>query len=542
MKSNQAWGRRIWVHILVLLMLLSACTQAAPTANSSPPEGQQQPEQTEAPTAAVQVSQEPHGRLVIGVASLRPDMAPQNMISNYDQGNALFDGLVWPKEKGELEPRLAESWKLLDDQVTWEFKLRDDVTFDNGEKFTADVVKYTIDTTLENKLRWFGRIATIKEVKVIDDTTVQIVTHAPDPLLPGRMMLFMLSPKGVEEAGSLDDYGKNPATTGPYTIAEFEPQQRLLMKYRPDSWRNGLIGADNKPLEVEWIVLPDPAARIAALRAGDIDVAMDVPYDEVAALESDGFKSTSNVEASPVVIFLDTFCEDCPFSNKLVRQAVNYAVDKEAMVQDLYLGYPAQEPGQLVGEDGVGYNVDIQAYPYDPDKARQLLSEAGYPDGFETTLEVVSQNTLAGETTGEAVAAYLADVGIQANIVPMEPNVWIGKWYGGGRDEMFMGMTNYLPLYDADFSYSWFWSGNQPAEARFMSNPEFDKLFEAQRSEMDPAKRAEILDQLAQIMHDEAPVIFLFRQARVHVMDPKVQGLEVRPDQMIYVENSWIKE
>jgi peptide/nickel transport system substrate-binding protein len=200
------------------------------------------------------------------------------------------------------------------------------------------------------------------------------------------------------------------------------------------------------------------------------------------------------------------------------------------------------EPGQLVAEDGLGYNSDIEAYPYDPDKARELLAEAGYPDGFDIKLEVVAGNAMAGETTGEAIAAYLADVGINAEIVPMEVMVWIGKWYGGGREPMFMGMANYLPLYDADFSYSWFWSGNQPEGARYMKNDRFDELFVAQRQELDPDKRLEMLLEMAEIHHEEAPVLYLFRQGRVHVMNSRVQGLELKPDQMIYVDFASLEE
>jgi peptide/nickel transport system substrate-binding protein len=221
---------------------------------------------------------------------------------------------------------------------------------------------------------------------------------------------------------------------------------------------------------------------------------------------------------------------------------VNYAVDKKAIINDLYLGYPGDLPGQLLAEDGFGHNPDIEPYPYDPEKAKELLAEAGYPDGFDTQFEVFGGNISAGETAGEAVAAYLADVGINAEIVPLEGQVWIQKWYGGGRAPLFMGWANYLPLYDADFSYNWFWSQNQPEGARYLKNDRFDELFVAQRGELDPEKREEMLQEMAAIHHEEAPVIYLFRQGRAHVMSPKVKGLELRPDQMFYVDYVSLEE
>lgn len=531
---------RVIMLLLIVASLVTACGATpeptpAPTEVSAAPTGEvAQPADTPVPPEPTETPG-PHGKLVIA-GTVRDLFAPQNMLSNHEDGNAVFDGLTWPREKGVLEPMLATSWKVLEDGVTWEFKLREGVTFDNGEPFNAEVVKWNVETVLNEKLRWYGRLATIKEVQVIDDYTVHIITYAPDPLVPGRMRFFMMPPKAVEEAGGLEEYAKKPAGTGSYVVEEFMPLERLVLKYRPDSWHQGVVGVPDKPLEIEWIHMADPASRVAALRAGDVDVALNVPFDEVAALESEGFVATSAQEASPVVVFLDVFSEDSPFRDKLVRQAVNYAVDKEAMINDLYLGYPGEEPGQLAAQDGVGYNPDIDAYPYDPEKARELLAEAGYPDGFDTQFEITAGNVIAGETTGEAIAAYLADVGINVEIIPLESATWIGKWYGGGRAPMFIGMVNYLPLYDVDFSYSWFWSGNQPAGAVFFKDDRFDELFEASRLELDPDKRQAMLLELAEIHHEEAPVIYLFRQGRVHVMNPRVKGLETYSDQMFYLD------
>lgn len=524
------------VLILVLIgLLLAACAPAeAPT-----PEGTA----TKAPapaTATPVPTPGPHGSLVIaGRVSL--EMNPMNMIAAYSYGLPVFDGLVWPREKGVLEPRLATSWKLLDDNVTWEFKLREGVTFQNGEPFNAESVKYTVDKVLNEKLRWYSYVATIEEVKIVDDYTVHIVTYEPDPLLPGRLMLFMLPPKGVEEAGGLDEFSKKPVGTGPYMVDEFLPAERILYKYWPDSWRHGVVGVPDKPLEIEWIHMPDLAARMAALRAGDVDVILDMTFDQIEPLEKEGFTTSHSREASPSLVLLDMFSEDSPFRDKRVRHAVNYAIDKESLVNDLLLGVEVV-PGQPVGPDGFGHNPDIEAYPYDPEKARQLLAEAGYPDGFDTTLECWAGYLSIGESAAEAVAAQLKKVGISVEIVPLEGAVWLQKLYGGGRAPMWMTWANYLPLYDADFSYRWFWGKAQPEPSRYMVHERFDELLAASRRELDSDKRLSMLQEMATIIHEEAPVVFLYFQGHVLAMNPRVKGLVIRADQMFYLDFVWLEE
>ena len=520
--------RRELLRLAAITGVAVACTPVTQT-----PSG---PSASAAPSAAAK----PHGKLTIA-GGVPVDLQANNILAGFTYGAVLFDGLTWSGPKGVLAPRLATEWKVLDDKSTWEFKLREGVTFSNGEPFNAEAVKFTVETTLSKNLRWAGRIATIKSVQAVNDYTVRITTNGPDALLPGRMTIYMLPPKQVTADG-LDKYGLNPSGTGSYVVDKYTPSQFLSLKYREDSWRVGKIGVAGKPLQIEWPQnITNAATRIAALKAGNVDVAADVPIDEIEALTRDGFTITAAKEASPVAYFLITDLEQAnppanPLRNKLVRQALNYAVNKDEINSKLFKGYVGDSPGQLVAEDGFGYNPNIKAFPYDPDKAKSLLAQAGFPNGFTTKIGVLAGSTTSGETTGQAVAAYLDKVGVKAEITPMDGAQWIQKWYGGGRSQMFVANLNYLPVYDGDFSYSWFWSKNQPAPARFYNNPEFDRIFEAQRQELDRPKREALLQQLGQIMYDDAVVLFLYRQGRADAMKKTVKGYVRTADQGVYYD------
>src|SRR5258705_969638 len=471
--------RRELIRFAAVAGAVAACTPV-----SSPAPG---PSQTAA-------EKKPHGTVNIGSDLSGFDLQPNNFLTISMVGTSLFDGLTASGPKGVIQPRLATAWKALDDKNTWEFTLREGVTFSNGERFDAQSVKFTVEKTLNDKLRWAGRLATIKSVTIINDYTVQVTTDGPDALLPGRLSLYMMPPKQVAAEG-LNTFGLHPAGTGSYVIDSYTASQKLTMQYRSDSWRVGKVGVPDKPLVIDLpSSMPNPATRIAALRSGSVDAITAVPIDEIEALQRDGFTVSIGKQASPVTFFLLTDLDKTnpatvPLHDKRVRQALNHAVDQNALINQLFKGLVGDCPGQLVDSDGFGYNPNIKAFGYDPAKAKQLLAEAGYPNGFSTQITVLAGNPMGGEVIGQALAQYFDKVGVKAEILPTDGAQWISKWDGGGRSPLFLGLVNYLPFYDADFTYSWFWSKNQPAPARFYSNPEFDRIFEAQRQELDRAKR-----------------------------------------------------
>ena len=218
-----------------------------------------------------------------------------------------------------------------------------------------------------------------------------------------------------------------------------------------------------------------------------------------------------------------------PTSNKLVRQALNHAIDKEAIVEYVFQGHAAVLPGQLAAGDAFGYNPNLQAYPYDPAKARELLAAAGYPNGFQTTMEVLAVAPYLNADVGTVIASYLAEVGVNANIVPLESALFRQKFYQGGRAPLFGAFTNYIPVMDTSLAYAWFTS---EFSGRWYSNEKFDELFAQSNVEMDEERRRAILQELAELFHEEAPVIFLWLQGNVVATSPKIVGFAPRTDQV----------
>jgi peptide/nickel transport system substrate-binding protein len=345
------------------------------------------------------------------------------------------------------------------------------------------------------------------------------------------------------EAVGLDAFGRKPAGTGSYVVDKFVPGQSINIKYRVGNWREGVTGLPGiagKPEEIEWVNLPDDAARMAALRAGNIDVASDVPIDEIRPLQDSGFTVSSVAEASPQIFYLLAAADSTavnPLNDVRVRQAINYAVDTKTICEQLFLGLTKPSPGQVTGTDAFGHNPKLSAFPFDAAKAKQLLTDAGYPNGFTVKAEI--RPGALGSTTGQAVASYLGKVGIKVELSVLENTLWTQKIYGGGRAPMFMQGVNYLPMYDADFSYGWFWSKNPAivAKAPFLKNARFDEIFEQQEKEVDRAKREALLQELGTILRDEAAALFLFNQVRAYGANKKVTGLKVSADQMVYFEN-----
>ncbi|RIY00255.1 ABC transporter substrate-binding protein [Aureimonas flava] len=437
----------------------------------------------------------------------------------------IYDALVTIDEKGEFRPALATSWEN-PDPLTWRLHLREGVRFHNGEPFDAQAVKFSFDRALDPafKAPYLSRIAQIKSVEVVDDHTVDFKTEKPFPtmlfsLYEASFAALIVPPKYVAENGP-DILASRPVGTGPYKFVEWRKDDRLVLEANPDYWGGApaIRHAIFRPIK-------ELRTRIAELSSGGVDIAVDVPPEDIPSVERNGGK-IENI-ASDFLYFLafDTTREG-PLQNKLVRQAINYAVDVDA-IQEALLNGLGERIALTLPASSAFYDPAWEAYPYDPGKARQLLAEAGYPDGFTVKLMSRQGRFLKDAEIIAATQGFLADVGITAQIEYLEPGVWAQVSEQKGREGItFPGWSGRDP------DLVWYPLLHSGQYQSYYGNPELDRLLEAGRSTLDPAQRRSAYEAAAAIIKEEAPHLPMIQPPLIYALD-RTLDWHPRTDSMI---------
>ncbi|NLG87477.1 MAG: ABC transporter substrate-binding protein [Firmicutes bacterium] len=437
----------------------------------------------------------------------------------------LYDALTWRTPEGNVEPKLAESYKALDD-TTWEFKLRKDVKFHNGEPFTAEAVKYNVERIQnpEYKSRLAGDFAMIERVDVIDENTVHIVTKRPYPGLPLRLTyLGMVPPKYTAEVGDAE-FAEKPVGTGPYKFVEWVHGEKIVLEANEDYF----LGAP-KIKQVIFKTIPEDGTRMVALETGEADIITQVPPSELKRLESkEGLSVVSGPTTRAIFVGLDTL-KGGPLAKKEVRQALNYAVNREQIVDTILQGL-GKPVANLVLPQFDGYAEDIAPYPYDPEKAKELLAAAGYPDGFSTSLAVVPGSVEGVKEVAEAIAADLGQVGVKVEVKTMEAARQLQLELEHKTDPMFMsGLGG--PYADAELLIR-ISTGTGQRYSNY-SNPELDALVEKAASCMDDAQRDELWREVQLKLMDEAPLLYLYQRYAGYGVRDRVKGWQPRLDELV---------
>jgi len=436
----------------------------------------------------------------------------------------MYDTLVW-SEGGKIVPQLAKSWKMVD-PLTWEIALRDDVKFHNGEVFDATSVKFTMDRILNpaQKSTQAARFGAVASTEVVDAHTVRILTKTPFPvLLFGLTQAFIVPAKYTT-----DDPAKalsHPVGTGPFAFDSWKQGDNVKFVANKTYWGGApALGG------VTLRVIADDATRLAALRAGEIDIDLNVPLDSV-----DGLAGQKNIDVKSVfiqealVIEFDTL-HGGPTANPLVRQALNYAVDKDELIATLLSGKSRALDGQLMAPGSLGYNKNLQKYPYDPEKAKSLLAQAGYPNGFDLTLNGPIGKYPADRDVVVAVAAQLQKVGVRCKANPMEFSVFITKLSASQLGPAFLiGWYNF-----GDPALSAIWFTNQSTLGKYYNDPVYDKLVTEASGMVDTATRQTLYEQSSQHMYDQAMALYLFQPETFYGISSKVTGFVPRDDEIAY--------
>ena len=438
----------------------------------------------------------------------------------------IYDTLLVSTEQLDLEPGLAESWAKIDD-LTWEFYLRPGVVFHNGETLTAQDVAFTLNRLRDPAVASPGRfiVTFVDSVEAVGDLTVRVTTTAPfAPILAhfAHPATAILNERAVTEAG--EDYGTDVVVgTGPFKFVEWEIASQIVLERNENWW-----GGDVLPARVVFRPIVEPSVRAIELEAGGVDIAYDL---QLSPRDAKRTRENPNLNTAETQTLGTTYAgfnvRRAPFDDVRVRQAINHAVDVEPMIDAILegLGQVARSP---ISDMVFGANPDLESYAYDPERARQLLAEAGYGGGFATRIWM-NENPIRIQIA-EIMQAQLAEVGIDVDTRVIEWGTYLADTAAGAHDMFILGWVTVTG--DADYGlYALFHSSQfgSAGNRTFWAHPRVDELLALGRSEADPALREAYYREAQEIIAEEAPWVFLYTVTGVNGTQANVTGFVPHP-------------
>ncbi len=481
------------------------------------------------------------------VQSLDPQI--QNDTTSEQVVKMLYNTLLKFEDDGTVVGDLAESWSVSEDKLTWTFNLKQGVKFHNGKELTSADVKATFDRALNAEaggLRTTEIIKMFTAVEAPDPYTVTITTDGPYGPMESLMCNMSL---GIMDADYIEQYGLDLGTsvegengTGPFKVVSWERDQEIVVERFDD-----YFGTPAKLKTVVYTVIPEAASRVIALETGEVDVIDKPTNEDLERLEADTENFTVLRKPTISQRLFRFGCNDPIISNTKVRQAIVYAIDRQAIIDALFTGsaYPSTAPLAPVT---FGYS-DLGEIEQDLELAKSLLAEAGYPDGFDTKI-VTTERYQNGIELAEIISQQLAEIGINAKIEVWEWSALSASWNGITADEFdqpifIMGAGP--SMRDADGGlrglYTTSETGLNDRNYGFYSNAEVDALIEQGMQETDQQKRVEIYKEAMEILYREDPVAFwLFDMYGLAITSSKVEGVTLSPISTITFENATVKK
>lgn len=480
------------------------------------------------------------------VLKVAQDSPPRMMNPHGDDSDAglsymanFFDGLLQRKgSDGKLEPALALEWEH-PDLLTWRFTLRKDVKFHNGNPFNAEDVKFTFERLVNPDVSEFTNTGkSIDTVTVVDDYTVEIKTKTPIPWFANNMHQIFIMDKESTESRDPGDVMVKPIGTGAYKLVEWVKGSYLKLEANEDYWE----GAPAiKKVEIRPIT--ESSTRFAALVSGQVDIVTGVPVELFAKIaENKKLKVVKRPARRSIFLALGNK-EGTPTADVRVRKAMYMAINEDEIIAKIMRGH-ASPAAQIPDPPTIGYNPEIKRLPYDPEGAKKLLAEAGYEKGFDIKLSGPNDRYVQDAKIAEAVARYLAKVGVRAKLDVKPKSVFFPEvtkgalefyligWFDGTFD---MGRTFFKLAHTRDEE-----AGYGVFNGTGYTNPELDKMLESTAAMVDVAKRKQTLMELNKMAMDNVFVIPLHYQEDLYAVqaDKGVQ-FSPRPDRwMVYKEIS----
>jgi peptide/nickel transport system substrate-binding protein len=446
----------------------------------------------------------------------------------------MVEPLIELTPKGEIAPKLAEKWEVSSDATEFTLRLKKGIKFHDGQPFNAEAVKVNFDRRLDPNAstKFYFLVSQIASVSVVDEYIVRIKTKTPfAPLLSH----LAYTTNGMQSPTALKRSWNKPLImpigTGPFIFKEWVPGNRVVMIQNEAYW-----GTKPALSEVIFRAMPDDASRMTALEKGAIHVATQIPPSDLARLK--GNPNVTILQTPSVkTIYMGFNCLKEPYTDKRVRQALNYAVNKEAIVKHV-LGGKGRVSDAPIGPGIFGY-TPIKPYEYNIEKAKALLAEAGFPEGFETTLYCTEGRYYMDSSVAKAVIADLGKVGVKADIKMMEWETYLSHIFRG-KDVADYGvyMLGWSCVTgDADYGlYILFHSGEWPKKgmnASFFKNEKLDQLLDTARSTANPDERKKLYKEAMTLIVEEAPWIFLYSEIQMTGIRANVKDIIVHPIKLI---------
>ena len=523
-RKSRNLTRRQFLHTssaLAGMALLAACAPATAPAVESPGTSAGTIESAASTGAAGTITVVPPQSLQtldpnIGVTEIT------RMVSGH-----IYDQIIELADDASLKPMLAESWTAIDD-LTWEFKLRPGVTFHDGTPFDSAVMKRTVERILDPGFNSLQRTywVPVTEISTPDELTCVIKTEAPMGVMPYVMALT--TPVHPDVSFDAEAFPEVPIGTGPFKFVEWLKDDRVVLEANADYW-----GGAPQVQQVVFRTIPELSTRMSALEAGEVDIVLEIVPEDVERINSRAGMSVLNVETFRTSwLWMNGSRE--PFTDVRVRQAIQHAINFDDIAESIIkgVGYKARAP---IAPSVFGFNPNLTPYEYNPDKAKSLLAEAGFPNGFETTAKGMGERggyTRFGDVS-EVVLAYLGEVGINVEPITTDPATGNKDLLELNWDLHFAGSTAVTGDADNGMGRLYLSSANRTG----WGNDEVDELILTGRQSTNQDERLVAYQKAQEILWTEGPSVWTYHHLDTIGVSDRVQGFVPRPDRMLRVRN-----
>jgi peptide/nickel transport system substrate-binding protein len=522
--------RLLFLSLLILsisALVLVGCSSSTTSEGTDGNESSEGNETTE-PTAPAEENRTL--TIAMGTDMVTFDIHDHNNTSTEAVHTNMFNYLFKRDASQEIQPDLVESYELIDD-TTWEFKLKEGVTFHNGDPLTSEDVKFTLERVAKDSgLREHPNYKQILEVKVLDELNFQILTDGPQPTMINRLARLgsgMLPKKYIEENG-WEHFLKQPIGTGPFQFVEWVRDDRVVF----EPYDNYFEGKHEEWDKLVFRVIPESSTRVGELLTGGVDIATNMPPNEWERINSNEGTTAISAESNRVLMLVVRQTEGTVTADPRVREAIDLAINKEALTE-FVLGGAGIPTRTRVTPGNVGANPDLfNTSVYDVERAKELLTEAGYPDGLDLTFTSPHGRYLQDREVSEMIVGMLAEVGIRANLEFVEWSSFVEMRNSKTNKELYLiGFGN--SLFDADLAVDMYRSGRAEGETDY-KNEEVDELIAAARVNMNEDERVKQYHRIQEIVAEERPHIHLYQEKSNYGVSDRLD-FTPRKDEMLFV-------